>query len=200
MVDLTRDIEVPRVYIHGFPAITESQWEALAPRSLWTEVYEHPVSKGVLWTGGTADNQDMSYFRHHFNPAVGWEPDITLYAFDAVVTLYAPASPADWFVSERRFAIYDGSLSNWSDDQYEELADLVADTHRRVVKGQVVLVRCQAGINRSGLVTALVLMRLGHTAQEAIDLIRSKRSQVCLANKDFVRFLHSDKALELIKE
>ena len=40
----------------------------------------------------------------------------------------------------------------------------------------MVFVHCQAGLNRSALVTARVLMQRGMTAQEAIDRVRAKRS------------------------
>jgi protein-tyrosine phosphatase len=55
--------------------------------------------------------------------------------------------------------------------------------------GKKVLVRCQAGWNRSGLVTALALMKDGHKAKDAIDLIRARRSPHALCNEDFVRYL-----------
>jgi protein-tyrosine phosphatase len=50
-------------------------------------------------------------------------------------------------------------------------------------------VRCQAGLNRSGLVTALILMKEGFTAQDAINLIRSKRHEDALFNDSFANWL-----------
>jgi protein-tyrosine phosphatase len=55
--------------------------------------------------------------------------------------------------------------------------------------GKRVLIRCQAGWNRSGLLMALVLIRDGHTASEAIDLIREKRSRHALSNFTFANWL-----------
>ena len=55
--------------------------------------------------------------------------------------------------------------------------------------GEKVLVRCQAGWNRSGLATTLALMNYGYTAKGVIDLIRDRRSPHELCNKDFVRYL-----------
>jgi protein-tyrosine phosphatase len=52
-----------------------------------------------------------------------------------------------------------------------------------------VLIHCQAGLNRSSLVTARVLMISGATADEAIRLIREKRSQACLCNPAFEEWL-----------
>lgn len=51
------------------------------------------------------------------------------------------------------------------------------------------LVHCQAGLNRSGLVAALVLMDAGRTADEAITLLRAKRSPAVLCNPKFERWL-----------
>jgi protein-tyrosine phosphatase len=61
--------------------------------------------------------------------------------------------------------------------------------HQRWSEGARVLIRCQAGVNRSGLVMALTLMHHGHSAAEAIALIRSRRSPAVLSNRHFVRWL-----------
>ena len=45
------------------------------------------------------------------------------------------------------------------------------------------------GWNRSGLVLALVLLLDGYSADEAIELIREKRSPYALSNSSFVRFI-----------
>ena len=52
-----------------------------------------------------------------------------------------------------------------------------------------VLVHCQAGLNRSALITACALMLEGASADEAIALIREKRSPACLCNPAFERWL-----------
>ena len=66
--------------------------------------------------------------------------------------------------------------------------------HQRWASGQQVLIRCQAGLNRSGLLTALVLMLAGLDAADAIDLIRAKRSEIALFNDDFVDWLLTEAA------
>jgi protein-tyrosine phosphatase len=48
---------------------------------------------------------------------------------------------------------------------------------------------CQAGLNRSSLITATALMLEGMGPQEAIDLIREKRSPACLCNPTFHRWV-----------
>lgn len=57
--------------------------------------------------------------------------------------------------------------------------------------GGNVLVRCQAGLNRSGLTCALVLIRAGLTPAEAIDTVRQGRSPYALCNPRFVDYLRS---------
>jgi protein-tyrosine phosphatase len=54
-----------------------------------------------------------------------------------------------------------------------------------------VLVHCQAGLNRSSLVTARALMLEGMTARQAIGLIREKRSPASLCNKSIEDYLLS---------
>jgi protein-tyrosine phosphatase len=54
-----------------------------------------------------------------------------------------------------------------------------------------VLVHCQAGLNRSSLVTARALMMEGMTADAAIMLIREKRSPAALCNQAFEDYLRS---------
>ena len=55
--------------------------------------------------------------------------------------------------------------------------------------GKKVLVRCQMGWNRSGIITALALIKDGYKPKDAIDLIRARRSPHALCNEDFVRYL-----------
>ena len=59
---------------------------------------------------------------------------------------------------------------------------------RRIVDwkaGKRVLIRCQAGINRSSLVAALLLIRDGYSARRAIDQLRRTRGGAVLANQHF---------------
>jgi protein-tyrosine phosphatase len=63
-------------------------------------------------------------------------------------------------------------------------AQLVRDRRR-------VLVTCNAGRNRSGLVTGFALMDLGVRADDAIVLIRKARGDDALSNAFFVKLLYS---------
>lgn len=66
-------------------------------------------------------------------------------------------------------------------DQIDLLAQGVVD---RLNNGENVLIHCQAGLNRSGMVTARVLTLMGKTPQEALETVR-KRSPLVLCNETF---------------
>ena len=69
--------------------------------------------------------------------------------------------------------------------QIDKLADLVVSGLR---DGKT-LVHCQAGLNRSNLIAATALIKMGRTPREAIDLLREKRSPVVLCNRAFEGWL-----------
>jgi hypothetical protein len=143
--------------------LTPSRLDGL-PTTRWSE-----IAPG-LWMGGS--------------PELG-EPTSEL-PFDAVVTLYAFAPPASWLVEELRYGFFDGPM---------DLVDVPrvlrtsAWAYERWQAGDRVLIRCQAGLNRSGLVTALVLMAGGLSAAHAIDVIRERRSSYALCNRSFEAWL-----------
>lgn len=58
--------------------------------------------------------------------------------------------------------------------------------------GAKTLIHCSAGLNRSGLITALALCALGYEPRAAIARIREARSPWCLFNRDFERFILRD--------
>jgi protein tyrosine phosphatase len=138
---------------------------------LWSEVLNG------LWQGGTDDLDVDRQLK---------VPMITPKNFDTVITMYADANPVDWFVKEFRYGVWDSDINKMN---VEELFDIVRLAHADWKRGKRVLIRCQAGWNRSGLITALVLIREGMGAREAIDLIREKRSEWALCNKSFEKFL-----------
>lgn len=89
-------------------------------------------------------------------------------------------------VEHIHFPIPDDDLAPGELAQVRHLAEQIA---RRLHLGQRVLVRCQAGYNRSGLVVAFALMELGYNVHDAIDLIRQKRSEYALHRLVFLRYL-----------
>lgn len=71
-----------------------------------------------------------------------------------------------------------------------DLGDFVSDVVDALNGGGNVLVHCQAGINRSNLVAALALRKWkGLSSDEAISLLREKRSNAVLANRSFEAYL-----------
>jgi hypothetical protein len=134
-----------------------------------------------LFMGGTAD-RDVVQVALRRHSRLG-EPR----KYDAVVTLYAWAQPVSWEVEELRYGFGDGEIGGVDLDRVIRAA---AWAWQRWRAGDRVLIRCQAGLNRSGLVTALVLMCEGYTAGDAIRLIRAGRSPWALCNRSFVDWLN----------
>ena len=150
------------------------EWPAYAPSQILPRLFQ----------GGTDDDEVLgcpvprSHYRRN-SP------------FDLIVTLYADAMPAPWGVRELRFGFPDSRLDASSAAIALQLA---ATAYADWIAGARVLVRCQAGVNRSGLVTALILMLAGYEAREAISLIRAQRSPMALCNEDFERWLLEEAA------
>jgi protein-tyrosine phosphatase len=92
----------------------------------------------------------------------------------------------DWYVKELRLGFYDHEEV---DVDANDLHQVVQAAHEDWKAGRKVLIRCQAGLNRSGLVTALVLARDGMPIDEAMELLRQRRSPAALYNPDFVDWL-----------
>ena len=140
-----------------------------------------------LFMGGTDDlatidkAQELKYFNGENE-------------FDCVVTLYAWAAPANWGVEERRFGFPDAEII---EDYLPTIIELAQWAHSKWASGKRVNIRCQAGLNRSGLVTALTLMISGMTADQAIDTLREKRSSYALCNGEYEHWLLTEAAAHI---
>lgn len=145
----------------------------LMPKEVWTEVYPN------LWMGGTDDDDTIG--RSEL-----LEPRITKANFDTVVSLHAWSNPVDWFVREIRQPFQDGEISEFNESDLEFLVRLVC---YELELGKSVLIRCLSGLNRSGLLTTMVLMELGFPAKETIKHLRELRSPLVLCNKDYEQWL-----------
>lgn len=83
------------------------------------------------------------------------------------------------------------------EDSDQELPDeeilqvVVALVERSVRAGRPTLITCMGGLNRSGLVAAMALTRLGHSADEALALLRDARGPYALGNELFEERLRS---------
>jgi protein-tyrosine phosphatase len=132
-----------------------------------------------LFQGGT-DDLDVIHLAQTNN-----RPRTDL-PFDAIVTMYAWARPADWKVQEFRYGVPDASITDIDLDRLRQAVEFGYD---RWKSGDRVLVRCQAGLNRSGLVLALILIKDGLKPAEAIARIRDNRGEDALFNRDFYNWL-----------
>ena len=143
------------------------------PISLYSEILTN------LFMGGT-DDEDVIHI-----PARIYSRREDL-PFDSIVTMYAWARPADWNVQEFRYGVPDASIKEIDLNRLRQAVEFGYD---RWKQGDRLLVRCQAGLNRSGLVMALILIKDGFTPYQAIDLIRQRRTDIALFNENFANWL-----------
>lgn len=107
--------------------------------------------------------------------------------FDTVLSLtdqpgYEPAKGVDFHV----YRIADADL----DPQHHTHLDYLAGRVRRDVQnGKKVLVRCQAGINRSALVVGLTMLKIGTPLDTYVEHARATRSPYVLFNRSFMQYL-----------
>jgi protein-tyrosine phosphatase len=120
-----------------------------------------------LWQGGCEDGLVLPPFIKHV---------VSLYPWEA----YTLATMPDTYLE---VVMYD------SEDQGYDQVDEIAQWINKRRKEGVVLVHCQAGLNRSSLVAARALTLDGMTGVEAINLLREKRSPACLCNPAFYRYI-----------
>ena len=189
---LQKDSQSPRTYKRKKKVMNSNYY----PVELWNE-----VAPG-LYQGGTDDSDTMGAYlretpsRYEINrmfPKIS-TGQVTKKHFDTVATLYSAANAVGRSVKEIRFAFHDGDMSDLDPEQ--DLFFMVREAHADWKSGKKVLVRCQAGINRSGLVTALVLIRDGYSPEAAIRLIRDNRCEAALSNSRFEAWLLEKADLE----
>ena len=78
------------------------------------------------------------------------------------------------------------------DQAFEQVDSLARLVNKYRDDGKSVLVHCQAGLNRSSLVaTRALMLDLNMSADDAIKLVREKRSEACLCNPSFEEYLRS---------
>ncbi|MFG2353765.1 protein phosphatase [Streptomyces sp. NPDC048521] len=109
--------------------------------------------------------------------------------FDVVQSLLRlPGYGPDPGVEHHVWPIPDGPLDGTQLAGVMRLARAVNET---LDAGRGVLVRCYHGYNRSGLVIAHALVQRGRSPEEAIQLIRARRSAWALHNQLFVEYLRA---------
>ena len=159
------------------------------PANTWDEILPG------LFQGGTDEHDELGATHISGEKMLrSWEiqelisaTQVKAHEFDTVVNAYAHANPCGQNVKEMRFTFFDGNMNDFNPEQ--DLFWLVREAHQDWKEGKRVLIRCQAGLNRSGLIMALVLIREGYTPVQAIELIRDKRAEAALCNDKFVNYL-----------
>ncbi len=106
-------------------------------------------------------------------------------SWDYVVSAYVTDWEASWPQCDHRLVLFKDTETGLDDDTWRKIESAVTQVVERWGSGQKVLIRCQAGYNRSGMIMALVLMRLGLSAECAIALLRERRGSDVLINSVF---------------
>lgn len=111
---------------------------------------------------------------------------------DNVVSLY----PFEKYMESRPLRNFEQIKMYDSEDQsLEQVNEIAAKVNAYCEQGPT-LVHCQAGLNRSGVVTARALMLRGWTAEAAISHLRAVRSPACLCNPAFEAWLYEQESLD----
>lgn len=93
-------------------------------------------------------------------------------SWDYVVSAYVSQAEASWPQCDQRLVLFADTEEGLEEETWVKIRSAVDQIVLRWRQGQKVLVRCQAGYNRSGMIMSLVLMRLGMTADKAIHQLR----------------------------
>ena len=126
-----------------------------------------------LWQGG--ENSPPAYQNQ----------DGTDFQFDAIATIEPTIPLFELPIKQIRLELLATAIDRNQIPAILNAADWAFDNWRG---GKQVLIRCQAGMNRSSLIIAIVLMKNGTSAEDAISLIRTK-NPMALSNSAFVEFL-----------
>lgn len=113
--------------------------------------------------------------------------------FDAVVFAAYEVQP-NFGNPPKQLLIYapmeDGNLEYSPHDR--KMAEKAASRVAQLVQeGKRVLVTCNQGHNRSGLIVGLALRNLGMSTEKAIKLVRQARGPSALGNVSFVKYLET---------
>jgi hypothetical protein len=118
---------------------------------------------GNLWQGGCIDGVELPH------------------DFDYVLSLY-PWERYELGPDTHRVEVKLYDAAELPDE--EQLLELARQVNEWCSRGKT-LVHCQAGLNRSGLVTGLALVLQGYAPEDAVALMRRQRCDVVLCNAPF---------------
>jgi hypothetical protein len=162
-----RAMTVPAEFLSKMTDLTSHRIEGIA--RMGDTPFDCPIISqidGNLWSGGCPPVELPAYFRF-------------------VVNLY----PWGRYPVAEGTTVLVATLYDSEDVPEPELLVVLADYINAVRKIGPTLVHCQAGLNRSGLLTGLALVRAGMTPDAAITLLRERRSPAVLCNPAFETWL-----------
>lgn len=142
-------------------------------------IYRHP-SGGSLWQG---DYEDAAESPGKVDVVVlmsiEWQSDILQLNDQSVEVIEDGGIPDVEFTDKE------------TGDALKEIVDKISDKMAdKIREGKSVLSTCAMGLNRSGIVSALTLMKLaGYTPDHAVSMIRKARGPYALFNVSFVRLI-----------
>lgn len=124
-----------------------------------------------LWVGGCANTLVLPENIKHLVSMYKWEQYTVNHELESSLTI----------------EMYD------SDDEpvFEQVRDIAKHVNYCLETGPVAL-HCQAGLNRSNLVATAALVLQGYSVDDAISLLRKKRSPAVLCNRTFEEWLRDN--------
>lgn len=122
-----------------------------------------------LWMGGCQKGMMLPQFFKHLISVYPWEQYTVKHEMESMLA----------------YKLFDGPGNDM------EITNDIARWVRACAINGPTLVHCQAGLNRSALIVAKVLMLEGLSSAEAIMRLRTVRSQAVLCNEEFEQHIRS---------
>lgn len=155
----------------------------MAYRVEWPNAEYHEILPN-LFQGGHVWQSNGSH-REARHSSVGDDP-----SWDYVVSAYFDRSSRNPIPQcDMRHVFFDDTEDGLEPEVWLKIKSAVEEVVARWRLGQKVLVRCQAGYNRSGMMMSLILMRLGFSAEKAICQVRRRRGKDVLTNHVFEQYV-----------
>lgn len=166
-----------------FSHVIDDLWQGCSPSEFPDELESNDYNMVKAWAYDPVGTNKLSNrIRSGLPVKCHWLND----RFDKILNLY----PWGKYVVPEESSMTEFEMYDSATGIPENLDDAVKMVISWLEDGRRVLVHCQAGLNRSSLVVARVLMdKYGMEPDEAIDHIRSNRSPLCLCNDTFRQYL-----------
>lgn len=148
----------------------------------WPNAEYHQVLPG-LYMGGHVW-QERGVNKHSADSSVSEDP-----SWDYVISAYADDARQCLPQCDMRYVLFADTEDGLSDEVWARIRSAVNEIVWNWREGSKVLIRCQAGYNRSGLLMCLVLMQLGFSAEKAIAHARWRRGRHVLVNRVFEQYV-----------